>query len=118
MIRAILITLTVALAVFACGSGEAPPAEEAAPASEAESQSEPERYESAGVIEAIDIAGGQVTLAHDDIPGFMNAMAMAFDVNPPSLLEGLTVGMEVEFTLAVEADGTYYIVQIGEATPH
>jgi Cu/Ag efflux protein CusF len=118
MIRAILITLTIALGMFACGSGEAPPTEEAAPATEAETPSGPQHYHGKGVVEAIDIEGGQVTLAHEDIPGFMNAMTMAFDVKNPSLLEQLTVGQEVQFSLAVEADGTYYIDDIGEEHTH
>jgi Cu/Ag efflux protein CusF len=118
MMRAILVTFIIAMGMVACGADEAPPAEESAPASEAESQTAPQHYESRGVVEAIDVGAGQVTLAHEDIAGFMNAMTMAFDVNPPSLLDDLVVGMEVEFSLVVEADGTYYIDQIGEMIPH
>ena len=118
MMRAIFITFVIALGMVACGSGEAPPAEEAAPASETETPSGPKHYHSKGVVEAIDVAEGKVTLAHEDIPGFMNAMTMAFDVKDPSLLEQLAVGQEVEFALIVEADGTYYISDFGEGHTH
>jgi protein SCO1/2 len=113
MIRIVLIVLTVSFGMYACGSGEAPPAEEAA-VSETETPSGPLQYQVLGKIEAIDVAAGRVTIAHQDIPGFMNAMTMAFDVNPPSLLEGLAAGEFVEFLLVVETDGTYYITEIGE----
>jgi Cu/Ag efflux protein CusF len=117
MTRAILITFIIAMGVVACGSGGTPPAEETTPASGAESQAEPERYRGRGIVEAIDVAEGQVTLNHGDIPGFMNAMTMTFDVKPPSQLENLTVGMEVDFTVVVDADGAYYIGQIGPLEP-
>lgn len=113
MMRTMLITLTVALGMFACGSGNTPPTEEAA-ASEAETPSGPKQYRARGGIEAIDVDAGTVTIAHQDIPGFMNAMTMTFDVKPPSLLEGYSAGEYVEFLIVVEADGTYYITEIGE----
>jgi Cu/Ag efflux protein CusF len=111
--RSLFIPFIVVLGLVACGSGDTPPAQEEAPA--AETTSEPQRYVSGGVVEAVDLSGGTATIAHRDIPGFMNAMTMAFEVRPPELLEQVKAGMDVDFTLLVEADGTYYIVEIGES---
>ena len=52
-----------------------------------------------------------VKIEHDEIPGFMNAMTMNFEVRDPSLLQDLEPGMEVRFRVAV-ADRDVHIDQI------
>ena len=49
-----------------------------------------------------------MTIAHDAIPGFMDAMTMPFDVEDPGLLAGLAPGDRVRFTLR-GIDGRYAI---------
>jgi protein SCO1/2 len=62
-----------------------------------------ETYQVTGVVRAVEAAAGQVKIAHEDIPGFMPAMTMNFDVVPAKLLEGIEPGMQVRFTLEREA---------------
>jgi Cu/Ag efflux protein CusF len=107
--------LAVALLSFSCGSGEAPPSEEAAPAPEPaaqESSGEKQYFEAKGLIEDIDRNDNTITIDHEDIPGFMNAMSMSFSVEDPALLDGLGIESEVEFRVEVLGDGTYYIDRI------
>lgn len=73
-------------------------------------------YQSTGVIKAIDIDAGKITLDHEDIPGYMAAMEMTEAVSDPKMLESLKVGDKVEFDL--ERDGSKLTVtkltKIGE----
>jgi protein SCO1/2 len=63
-----------------------------------------------------------VVIAHEDIPGFMPAMTMSFEVRDPALLEKFTPGERVRFTLE-KTDQTLYLVEVekdltGESAPH
>jgi len=44
----------------------------------------------------------QVVIEHGPIKGFMDAMTMGYQVDPPSLLQGLSVGDRVRFTIDVK----------------
>ncbi len=52
-----------------------------------------------GTVEKIVIPDRRVVVAHEDIPGFMDAMTMSFEVNKPSLLHKLKPGDRIRFTL-------------------
>ena len=67
-------------------------------------------YDAVGTIITI-INEDHVKIEHDEIPGFMDAMTMNFEVKDPSLLQNLESGMEVRFRLAV-ADRDVHIDQI------
>lgn len=56
-------------------------------------------FEARGVVRAILQEIGVVVLTHDDISGFMPAMTMGFRLRDPQLLQGLSVGDTVRFTL-------------------
>ena len=43
----------------------------------------------------------QIVVEHGEIKGFMDAMTMGYQVDPPSLLEGLKSGDKVRFTIDV-----------------
>jgi protein SCO1/2 len=58
-----------------------------------------EVYEVTGEVRGVDAAQRQVKIAHEEIPGFMPAMTMSFDVASTELLEGVTVGAQVRFSL-------------------
>jgi protein SCO1 len=66
---------------------------------------EPERrYELTGQILSIGIptaTGREVSVKHDDIPGFMPAMTMAYVVRQPNLLDGLAAGDVIKAALVV-----------------
>jgi protein SCO1/2 len=54
-----------------------------------------------GLLLAIDFAGKSVTVDHEDIPDFMPAMAMPFDVKTMAEVEPLKAGDAIEFKLVV-----------------
>jgi Cu/Ag efflux protein CusF len=64
-----------------------------------------------GVVQAVDAAQNQVTIKHGDIPGVMDAMTMSFDVDDPTLLQGLEPGAEVRFGVRY-VDGRYLVSSI------
>jgi protein SCO1 len=57
-----------------------------------------------GFTAATPTSRGQVTLKHDDIPGFMSAMTMPYFVKDPHNLDGLAAGDVVDAKLVVEDD--------------
>jgi protein SCO1/2 len=78
-----LLALTVA---FVTGCGDASPK---APKAAKE-------YSIKGTVTAIGAENKMVTLDHDDVPGVMQAMEMAFPVSDPNVLDGIAVGDAVE----------------------
>jgi len=56
-------------------------------------------YDVSGFVQSVDAPNRQVTISHDEIPGFMPAMTMNFDVADAKLLEGVAPGARVEFGL-------------------
>lgn len=66
-----------------------------------------QRYPAAGLVVAIDVPHQAVVVSHDDIPGYMNAMVMRFQVRPLKALNGLQPGNSVQFTLVVEKDSSW-----------
>jgi len=56
--------------------------------------------EGLGVVKAVDAKAGTVTIQHGPIAALKwPAMTMAFKANPRSLLQGVSVGQSVKFTL-------------------
>jgi Cu/Ag efflux protein CusF len=70
----------------------------------------PEKLVGRGVVQKVVLADRRVVIAHDDIPGFMRAMTMSFEVRNPALLEKFTPGERVRFTLE-RTDQTLYLVE-------
>jgi Cu/Ag efflux protein CusF len=66
-----------------------------------------------GFITAIDEAASKITIKHDKIEGYMDAMTMAYDVIDPSMLKGLKVGDQKGFVLHINPK-MKAIVGIGE----
>ena len=62
----------------------------------------PAEYPITGVVESVDPAAGTVRIAHEEVPGFMAAMTMDFEVSDPILLEDLRAGDEVEGSLRID----------------
>jgi Cu/Ag efflux protein CusF len=63
----------------------------------------PDVYESRGEVREVRRDEGRVLIAHEEIPGFMDAMTMGFDVPDAALLERLEVGQVIDFR--IEYDG-------------
>ena len=64
-----------------------------------------------GILQKVVPADRRLIIAHDDMPGFMRAMTMSFEVRDPRLLEKCTPGQRVRFTLE-KTDQTLYLVEI------
>ena len=59
-------------------------------------------YTTSGLVLKLDRPGAIVTISHDAFPGFMDAMAMPFDLKGPAREAALTPGDRVRFRLAVK----------------
>src|SRR3954449_12352896 len=55
-----------------------------------------------GEVRKVDREGRQVTIRHEEVPGFMAAMTMPFRLEDQALLEELRPGDQVEGKLTVE----------------
>jgi protein SCO1/2 len=97
--RLLPLILLAALAAPACRR-EAPPAAG-------------QRYPLKGTVVEVDLANRQVTIAHEDIPGFMPAMTMPFVVleKDAALLRGVGPGDEITATL-VAPDSRYWLEEL------
>jgi Cu/Ag efflux protein CusF len=74
-------------------------------------------YATRGVVRAFDPDKKTVLLAHEDIPGFMKAMTMQFDLRDAGLVKGLSVGDKVSFSFTDEGDGRLVVQSIQKAAP-
>jgi protein SCO1 len=59
----------------------------------------PGRYAAHGVVEDVDLEGGQILIEHDDVEGLMPAMTMNFVVPDQRLLETLAPGQVIDFEI-------------------
>lgn len=59
----------------------------------------PEILHGEGVVEKIIRADRRMVVAHEDIPDFMDAMTMSFEVDKPSLLDKFRPGDRIRFRL-------------------
>lgn len=65
---------------------------------------EAKSYEVTGVVRELKIDGKTVVIKHDEIPGYMQAMTMPFEVRDADLLKGVSAGDRVKFRLRVTED--------------
>jgi len=70
-------------------------------------QRQAEQYKLSGQIVAVDPTRQELTIQHQDIPGFMPGMTMAFKVFEPRLMDGRTPGELVTATLVVKGTEAY-----------
>jgi len=63
-----------------------------------------EIFEVKGVIRELKPNGKTAVIAHEEIPNYMGAMTMDFDVKDPRELQGLTAGDAVQFRMVVTKD--------------
>ena len=62
----------------------------------------PQTYDDVrGVVQSITPNQRYVVVAHEPIPGYMDAMTMAFGVAEPALLEGVQRGDTIRFVVEV-----------------
>ena len=58
-------------------------------------------HEGRGLVLHVDKGKAMVTVSHEEIPGFMDAMAMPFAVRDPKSLDGLQPGDRIRFRMGV-----------------
>lgn len=66
-----------------------------------------QRFQAEGLVLGVDKAQQTVTISHDSIPGFMDAMVMPFHARYPKEIENLRPGTMVGFTLVVGKTASY-----------
>src|SRR5215469_5371575 len=57
------------------------------------------KHPASGLVLKIDPAKHQITVSCEEIPGYMEAMVMTFQVRPSQRIEGLAAGVNIDFTL-------------------
>jgi protein SCO1/2 len=72
-------------------------------------QRQPEKqvFSARGVVKSVLADGKGVRIAHEDIPGFMQAMTMDFEVRNPALLTGIQPEDAIDFTIEKTLESLY-----------
>ena len=68
---------------------------------------ESKEYAVSGEIDGVLQDGAGLVVKHDEIPGYMPAMTMKFEVEDPTRSPELTIGDAVGFTLVNEGSASY-----------
>ena len=66
-----------------------------------------QQYAVKGMVVSVNRAASTFTASIEEVPGFMRAMTMPFEVRQVKELDGLAPGAMVEFTLVVDAKTSY-----------
>lgn len=85
---------SVAVALSACSSEEAETADEKV-------------YPMRGIVRAVEQEDGSVIIDHEDVPGYMPAMTMPFNVKDEALFETLQPGSAFAFDLVTTDDSSW-----------
>ena len=101
------LAVLLALLPLACSKRET-----AAPAKTTAASATAKRYDLRGIIRGVDVAKREVTVDHEEIPGYMDAMTMSFPVrDDPQVFEILRAGDRLEAKLVVD-ERDYWLEQI------
>ena len=73
---------------------------------------EAKRYNLKGKVVAVDKAKKKATIAHEEIPGYMDAMTMDFPIKDDWVWDDLTKDAEIRAELVVDKDG-YWLEKLG-----
>jgi len=93
-----IVIATIAGIMFACGPAP-----------------KPDVLHGEGVVQKVIVADRRIVVAHEDIPDFMDAMTMSFEVNKPHLLQKFKSGDHIRFTLE-RTKLTLYLVEADKIT--
>ncbi|MGA7122770.1 MAG: copper-binding protein [Polyangiaceae bacterium] len=74
----------------------------------------PTVYHAAGVIKSFGPGRAFVNIAHDDIPGYMNAMTMSFEAQRPGDLDGFSERDRIEFEFQETEDARRVLTRIAK----
>lgn len=103
--RNLIILALIALTIAGCSKS---------PESSANVSSNAKRYPLRGKVVSVDRANKKATIAHEDIPGFMEAMTMDFPIHEDWVWNDLVPGAEIQADLVVDnaAKDPYYLEKI------
>lgn len=82
------------------------------PAANQAASAEAKRFPFKGKVISVDKAKKKATIAHEEIPGYMDAMTMEFPIREEWVMDELAPGSEVRAELVVDK-GDYYLEKIG-----
>lgn len=68
-----------------------------------------QRYELKGQVVAVDRARGEVSVAHEEVKGYMSAMTMDFPVRDAEALKVMEAGDQLSATLVISDDGRHWL---------
>ena len=63
-------------------------------------------FHTKGLVKGVDEGGG-LTVEHEEMPGYMAAMIMPFDVKDKNEIEGINVGDEITFKYTVTSEDSW-----------
>jgi len=108
--------LSLVLWLTACG-GSQPAEEPSQPQLEQvpPAASGPQRHDLRGTIVSVDREGKSVVVDHEEIPGFMQAMAMPYAVQNEQELQDLAPGNRVTAEVVVDPSGSMWLENIEPA---
>lgn len=106
----LLTVISLVLITLACNKPQ-PDASSSSTTSSATPQ-KAKKYDAKGVIRGFTEGKKAVNIAHEDIPDFMKAMTMPFDLTSPSQVDGLKEGDAVDFSFTDEGGGKYLLQSI------
>ena len=69
-------------------------------------------YSTNGVVKTIDASDKSILIKHEDIPGYMKAMTMLFELRDVEQVKGLAAGDAITFTFTDEGSGKLVIQAI------
>jgi Cu/Ag efflux protein CusF len=68
-------------------------------------------YKGVGIVTAVDQENGEITINHEEIPGFMGAMTMRFPVKDKDILTGIQPNDKISFTIT-QTEREYFVSAI------
>lgn len=69
--------------------------------------SEGKRYEVKGKVMSVDRAQNRVTISHEEIPGYMDAMTMPFNIKDITIISDISSGDSIQATLVVTDESSW-----------
>jgi protein SCO1/2 len=104
VVLAMVVVLMSGLAVTGCKNGSKPDNLQR----QALEKHENKRYNLRGQVVAKDVTANEITVQHDEIPGFMAAMTMPYKVKDPATIQEVEPGDKIAAVVVVVNDGSDY----------
>ncbi len=97
--------LAATLGFAGCGSSK--PAQQQSQSAQQQEPAGPKRYQLEGRVVSVQPASNEVTVDHNDIPGFMMGMTMPYPVKNPEELKPLVPDDQIKADVVVNGNDVY-----------